>query len=279
VLNVTPDSFSDGGLYLDADAALARAKQMLAEGVDVIDVGGASSRPRGTMYGEGAAVMPADEEIRRIAPIIRVLARELNARVSVDTTKAPVAAAAIAAGASYVNDVSGGASDELLSVVADSGAAYVLMHTRGAGEVSEPNTRYADLVADVCAELRVAVARAETFGIARDRIWLDPGLGFAKTPAQSLELLARTDALVALGLPVLVGPSRKGFIASAAPGPDGAAPAPAERDPGTAAAVTLAAWLGAAAVRVHEVAPMRQALLFATATRAARTKKPTGAPP
>jgi dihydropteroate synthase len=267
VLNVTPDSFSDGGKYLPPDRALAHARRLLAEGADVIDVGGASSRPRGRLYGPGAAKVEAAEELRRVLPVVQALAAE-DVRVSIDTTHPEVGRAALAAGARIVNDVSCAASAELLHVVAEHGAQYVVMHTRGDGAVEPPNTQYADVVADVCTELVAAAARAEAAGIARERLWLDPGLGFAKTAAQSVTLLAGLPALVALGLPVLCAPSRKGFIADLAPRADGARPAPEEREPGTLAAVTSAVLHGARAVRVHDVAAARQAVLIAAAIRA-----------
>jgi dihydropteroate synthase len=267
VLNVTPDSFSDGALYLHPQAALAQARRMLAEGADVIDVGGASSRPRGKLYGEGAPPVSPADEAARVVPVIAALAAELRARISVDTTRASVADAAVAAGASIVNDVSCAASAELLDVVAARGVEYVVMHTRGSGEVAPPNTDYRDVVAEVVLELRAAVERAERRGVARERLWVDPGLGFAKTARQSLALLARLDALSALGLPVLSGPSRKGFIAEIAPAASGARPSPLEREPGTQAAVALSVMHGARGVRVHDVAASRQALLIAEAAR------------
>ena len=269
VLNVTPDSFSDGGDYLRFDDAVRHGRRLLREGADVIDVGGASSRPRGGLYGAGAARVAPAEERARVVPVVEALARELRARVSIDTIEAEVARAAIEAGATVVNDVSCGQHEALRRVVADAGVEYVLMHTRGRGEVQPPNTRYADVVAEVCAELLAAVERAVKVGIARERIWIDPGIGFAKTAAQSLALLAHTDAFAALGLPVLVGPSRKGFIAEVAPGANGAPPAPADRLGGTLAAVTTAVLGGAAAVRVHDVAAARQAVDVACALRAA----------
>jgi dihydropteroate synthase len=267
VLNVTPDSFSDGGTYLAFDAAFRHAADMLAEGADVIDVGGASSRPRGKTYGAGAASVSAREERERVVPLIEALRRELGARVSVDTRSPEVASAAVAAGAAIINDVSCGASRELLEVAARSEVEYVLMHTRGQGEVEPPNTVYAELVADVVRELLAAVERAEQCGIARRRLWIDPGIGFAKTARQSAALLGRTDALVATGLRVLCGPSRKGFIAELAPGPLGQRPAPSEREPGTLAAVTASVLQGASAVRVHDVRGARQAALLAAAMR------------
>jgi len=267
VLNVTPDSFSDGGLYSDLDAAVERARVMLREGVDVIDVGGASSRPRGVLYGQGAEPVGLDEELARTVPVVRELVTRLGARVSIDTVRAEVAAACLEAGASIVNDVSCGQSAALLEVAARGAAGLVLMHSRGDGAVTPPHTDYQDLLAEVRDELGMAAQRAQLQGVARERIWIDPGLGFAKTAAQSLELLAGLQALVATGLPVLVGASRKGFIGQTAPDPNGAVPGPTERAGGTAAAVTAAVLAGAAAVRVHDVALMRQAVLVARAIR------------
>lgn len=264
VVNVTPDSFSDGGEHLAPERAVEHARRLRADGADVIDVGGASSRPRGALYGEGAAPVAADEELRRILPVVQALARE-GARVSIDTTKAEVARAAIAAGAAIVNDVGGGASLELLDVAAELGVEYVLMHTRGAGEVQPPNTLYRDVVSDVRDELLAAAERAQARGIAREQLWLDPGIGFAKTAEQSAALLGALPVLVETGLRVLCGPSRKGFIAELAPRASGERPAPQAREPGTLAAVTAAVLQGAAAVRVHDVAAARQAVLVAEA--------------
>lgn len=266
VLNVTPDSFSDGGLYASAEAAVSHARRMLAEGADVIDVGGESTRPAGQAYGAGAPEVAIEEELARVVPVISRVYRELGGRVSIDTTKAEVARAAIAAGASIVNDVSCGRSDDLLRVTAEAGyVELVLMHNRGRGEVTPENTQYQDVVVDVRDELLAAVERAVAAGVAADRIWIDPGIGFAKTAKQSAALLAHTRVFVDTGRRVLVGPSRKSFIAQLAPGADGSVPAPLERMGGTAAAVTLAAWLGAHAVRVHDVAAMRQAVRIAEA--------------
>jgi dihydropteroate synthase len=263
VLNVTPDSFSDGGRYETVGAAVERATAMLEQGADVIDVGGESSRPGGGVYGQGAGRVPDEEEARRAVPVIREIRHKLGARVSVDTVKAGVARQAVAAGADTVNDVSCGGSAELIDVVAETGVSMVLMHNRGRGEVSGRNVAYGDVVADVIEELMRAVERAVSRGVARDKLWIDPGIGFAKTAEQSIELLARTSELAATGYPVLVGPSLKSFVAAAAPARDGRAPAPGERQGGTAAAVTAAVLGGASAVRVHDVFEMRQAALVA----------------
>jgi dihydropteroate synthase len=266
VLNVTPDSFSDGGAFFEGPRALDHARRLLEDGADVIDVGGASSRPRGRLYGAGAAEVTPDEERARVVPIIAFLARS-GATISIDTTKAEVARAALEAGARIVNDVSCAASRPLLEAAAARGADYVIMHTRGAGEVEPPNTDYGDVVAEVLGELREAAERALAAGIARDRLWIDPGLGFAKTAAQSVTLLAGLQAFATTGLRVLCGPSRKGFIAEIAPRASGVRPTPAEREPGTLAAVTAAVLQGVHAVRVHDVAAARQAVLLAEAIR------------
>lgn len=259
VLNVTPDSFSDGGRFLALDAALARAKAMLAEGADVIDVGGASSRPRGATYGAGAEDVPVDVELARVIPVVEAVARQLGAKVSIDTTRGAVADAAIRAGARVVNDVSMGRDDALLAAVARHGAELVLMHTRGTGEVVADNTAYEDVVRDVLRELGQACERARAAGVASAGLWIDPGLGFAKTAAQSAELLARTAELTGLGARVLVGASRKSFLAVLAER-DGARPAPDARLGASLAAALVAARAGAAGLRVHDVAETRQAL-------------------
>ena len=257
VLNVTPDSFSDGGLFLDRTAALARAEAMRRAGADVIDVGGESTRPAGKAYGAGYVAVSEDEEIRRTEPVVAELCAA-GITVSIDTTKAEVARRAARAGARYLNDVSGGASQALLEVAAEEGLTLVLMHNRGRGEVAGAQIAYDDVVTDVLRELSLAAQRAMDVGVPRARVWIDPGIGFAKTSAQSAALLARTHELVASGFPVLVGPSRKSFIAELSPRADGTKPPPDERVFGTAAAVCAAVMGGAAAVRVHDVAEMRQ---------------------
>ena len=269
VLNVTPDSFSDGGLYLEPGAALERARQMLAEGADVIDVGGESSRPAGREYGPGAEVVGPEEELRRVVPVVERLCGELGATVSVDTVKPEVARAALRAGARIVNDVSNGRSDGLLRAAAEAGAELVLMHNRGRGEVTGDNVRYRHVVSDVVRELLAAVGRAEAAGVPPDRVWIDPGLGFAKNAEQSLSLLAGLHALVDTGQRVLVGASRKSFLAAAAER-NGSRPPPAERLGGSLAAVALAVMQGAHAVRVHDVAASLQAVRVAERVRALR---------
>ena len=267
VLNVTPDSFSDGGRFSSVQSALDHARRMCEQGADVIDVGGESSRPRGKDYGPGAVEVSADEELRRVLPVVEALVAQ-GMTVSVDTVKASVAEAACAAGASFVNDVSMGASPALLSAVAAAAVPLVLMHNRGKGENEAANTYYGDVVVDVSRELSVALQRASDAGVRDEHLWIDPGLGFAKTAAQSMELLARTAELrERLGRPVLVGPSRKSFIARMAPDRDDALPGPTEREGGTAAACTLAVLGGCDALRVHDVRSCRQAALVAHAAR------------
>jgi len=269
VLNVTPDSFSDGGRYDDAARALEHAGRLVAEGAAVIDVGGESSRPPGATYGAGADRVSVEEELRRVVPVVAALSAR-GVRVSVDTVKPEVAQAALRAGAQIVNDVSCGADLALLDAVAEAGAELVLMHTRGGGRVDASTTGYADLVGEVIAELEAAIERALEAGVARGRVWIDPGLGFAKTAEQSLALLGNLDALVARGYPVLVGASRKSFIARTV-APAGASGPPADaRLGGSIACVAAAALAGAAAVRVHDVFESVQAARIASALRAAR---------
>ncbi|MGB0680930.1 MAG: dihydropteroate synthase, partial [Polyangiales bacterium] len=194
VLNVTPDSFCDGGRYLQADAALQQGERLWRDGATVIDIGGASSRPRGLVYGAGADPVPAREEQARVVPVIEALAAQLpEACLSVDTCRAEVARAALAAGADIVNDISGGQSAALLDAVAAAEAEIVLMHNRGDGALDAAHTHYDDLWQTVQEELAAAATRAEAAGIDRARIWLDPGLGFAKTAPQSFALLAQLE--------------------------------------------------------------------------------------
>jgi dihydropteroate synthase len=268
VLNVTPDSFSDGGAYLDPSRAVERAKALIAEGADVIDVGGESSRPPGATYGEGAAKVSVEEELARVIGVVERV-RGLGARVSIDTVKPEVAAAALRAGASIVNDVSCGASAALIEVVAEAGAELVLMHTRAGGRVDE-STRYDDVLAEVLSELGASVERARAMGIPGSRIWIDPGIGFAKTAEQSTILLGNLDALVRTGYPVLVGASRKSFIARTAIAAGSPEPAPGDRLGGSLAALTAAVMNGARAVRVHDVFESVQAVRIAEAIRGRR---------
>jgi dihydropteroate synthase len=255
VVNATPDSFSDGGRFLEADAAVARALALAEEGADLVDVGGESTRP-------GAAPVPAEEEIRRVVPVIeRLRGRGFPLPISVDTSKGAVARAALRAGADLVNDVAALADPDLAAAVAEAGVPAVLMHMRGTPGDMASRAVYGDVVREVAAELEAALARAEGAGVPRTRTIVDPGIGFAKTAAQSLELLRRLPELRALGRPILVGPSRKSFIGHVT-----GAPA-AERLPGTLAAATVAVLAGVEWLRVHDVAAARQAARVAAAIR------------
>ena len=247
VINVTPDSFSDGGDRLRPEDAIAAGEAMLAAGADILDIGGESTRP-------GAEPVPPAEEIRRIAPVVAALAR--RAPVSVDTRHAATMQAALAAGARIVNDVSGLAHDPAAAeVVAAAGCPVVLMHMRGTPATMDALADYDDVALDVHDELAARIAAAERAGIARARIILDPGIGFAKTHVQNLELLRRLRLFRSFGLPLLVGVSRKRFI-----GHYGDAPDPKERLPGSLAAALWAAINGASILRVHDVAETVQAL-------------------
>lgn len=281
ILNVTPDSFSDGGEWLDPRAAIERAKAMLAEGADVIDVGGASSRPAGATYGLGAAPVPVEEELRRVVPVLEGIFASLpHAVVSIDTTRGLVASEALRRGARIVNDVSMGRDPTLVAACAEHGAELVLMHTRGDGRIDPSSTRYGDVVEDVLGELLGAVERAEALGVPRDRVWIDPGLGFAKTAGQSMALLSAIDRFVDSGLRVLVGASRKSFLAEHAADPgSGGRPAPAERLGASVAAATLAAWAGAHGVRVHDVRASRQAVCIAAYARSKASARSCGNEP
>lgn len=258
VLNVTPDSFSDGGLAFDHGQAIARALALEAEGADILDLGGESTRP-------GADPVGADEEWRRVGPVLKGLARQLRIPISIDTYRAITAARALDDGASIVNDISGLEYDPGLgAVIAARGAALVLMHTRGRSREMYLEAQYDDVVADVARELQDRIALAERLGIARNQIVIDPGFGFAKKAVHSMTALARLDAFAALGRPILSGPSRKSFL-TAATGPL----PPSERDWATAAAVTASVLAGAHIVRVHRVAEMVQVARVADAIRAA----------
>ena len=246
VLNVTPDSFSDGGRYYDLDAALAHAHEMWALGADIIDVGGESTRP-------GASRVDAETEIGRVLPVIRTLAAD-GLRLSVDTTRAAVAEAALNAGALIINDVSGGLADpDMAKVVAGSEAPWVLMHWRGHSMDMNALASYDDVVAEVRAELVARVDGALAAGVAEENIVIDPGLGFAKHAEHDWALLHSLDSLLGLGFPVLVGASRKRFLGRLLAGENGDPRPPSGREDATAAISTLAAANGAWGVRVHSV--------------------------
>jgi dihydropteroate synthase len=254
VVNVTPDSFSDGGEWFDRDAAVTHGLQLARDGAAILDVGGESTRPR-------ALPVPADEELRRTEPVVRALARS-GAIVSIDTTKLSVAEAALDAGARYVNDVTAFRdAPDLAGLVADRNARCCLMHMLGEPRTMQEDPRYADVVDDVKAFLTERVEFAVREGIKEERIDLDPGIGFGKTLEHNLELLARVGEIVALGFRVVIGVSRKSFIHKIAGVPD-----PHARVPGTIAANVLALERGARVFRVHDVAEARQALQVASAT-------------
>lgn len=255
VLNVTPDSFSDGGDFLDADAAVTRGLALAAEGADLVDVGGESTRP-------GAGRIDLDAELARVLPVVERLAAA-GVAVSVDTTRSEVAAAAVAAGAVLVNDVSGGLADEqMLATVADLDCAYLAMHWRGHSAEMQQRAVYQDVVAEVIAELSDRVAAAKAAGIKASRLVIDPGLGFAKTVEQNWTLLRELDQFDRLGLPILVGTSRKRFLGELLADADGARP-PKERDDATTALTALLAATGVWGVRTHTVRPQLDAILVA----------------
>jgi dihydropteroate synthase len=254
VVNVTPDSFSDAGLYLDADAAVAHGLELAAEGAAILDVGGESTRP-------GAEPVDAEVEAQRVVPVVERLAAG-GRRVSVDTTKLEVARAALDAGATIVNDVAAFRfAPELAGLVAERGAGCVLMHMLGEPRTMQLDPRYDDVVSDVRAFLEERLAFAVAEGVPEERIWLDPGIGFGKSLEHNLELLRRLDEIVAIGRPVVIGTSRKSFLGKLAGGRS-----ETERLPGTIATNVLALERGATVFRVHDVAAVLDALTVAAAT-------------
>ncbi|MER7081363.1 dihydropteroate synthase [Saccharopolyspora kobensis] len=260
VLNVTPDSFSDGGRYLDRDAAVAHGVEMHRLGADIIDVGGESTRP-------GSERVDADTEIGRVLPVVRELVAA-GVPVSVDTTRAAVAAATAEAGAAVINDVSGGLADpDMARVAADTGLPWVLMHWRGHSKDMNSLADYSDVVAEVRDELLRQVDTALRAGVAAEAVVLDPGLGFAKTGRHDWQLLQRLDAFVELGFPVLVGASRKRFLGKLLADADGAPRPPAGRETATAVVSALAADRGAWGVRVHDVRQSLDAVAVTAAWR------------
>jgi dihydropteroate synthase len=257
VLNVTPDSFSDGGLLLDPARAVDAGLRMIDEGADLLDIGGESTRP-------GAAPVPPDEELKRVVPVIEGLTARTRTPVSVDTSKARVARSALEAGAVIINDISGLRFDPgLATVAAVSGAALILMHTRGTPADMAQRATYVDVVDEVRDELRESVAFAVGAGVPRERLLLDPGIGFAKEAAHSYEVVARLDEFAELGRPLVVGPSRKSFLTRAI----GSGVAPADRDYASAAAVCAVVLAGAHVVRVHAVPAMRHVVRVADEIR------------
>jgi dihydropteroate synthase len=260
VLNVTPDSFSDGGRYASVDDAVTHALEMQAAGADLIDVGGESTRP-------GARRVDAEEELRRVLPVITELAAA-GVPMSIDTYRAAVAAAALQAGVRVVNDVSGGLADpQMAEVVRDADCPWVLMHWRGHSDHMQELARYDDVVKDVRAELLARVDAAAAAGVDPYRLVIDPGLGFAKTAAHNWALLAALDSFVELGLPVLVAASRKSFLGSLLAGPDGTPRPVDDREDATTALTAYCALHGVWGVRVHEVRPSVDAALAIAAVR------------
>jgi dihydropteroate synthase len=254
VLNVTPDSFSDGGLFLEADAALARAEAMIAEGADMVDVGGESTRP-------GAEPVSEQEELDRVMPVLDGLRGRSEIPLSIDTSKAAVARAAIAAGAAFVNDVTALRGDPAMAhVVAETGVDVCLVHMKGEPRTMQEDPRYDDVVVEVRAFLERRLAFAVEAGIRAERVWLDPGIGFGKTLEHNLELIRRLGEIAGLGRPVVVGASRKRFVGTLTGRPEGG------RLAGSLAAAVLAFERGASMLRVHDVAATRDALVVAGAT-------------
>jgi dihydropteroate synthase len=263
VLNVTPDSFSDGGCFADLDVAVAHGLAMADAGADYVDVGGESTRP-------GADRIDAEEERRRVVPVVRELTAA-GVRVSVDTTRTEVAEAALGAGAVLVNDISGGLADDgMAELVAGAGVPWVLMHWRGHSREMYAQASYGNVVAEVCAELSARVDAALSAGVDAGQLVLDPGLGFAKQAAHNWELLAALPRVVALGLPVLVGASRKSFLGRLLADADGTLRAASGRDAATLATTVLAAEAGAWGVRVHDAAASADAVRTVAAVQRAR---------
>ncbi len=258
ILNITPDSFSDGGLHLDPQRAIEKGLRMAEEGADILDIGGESTRP-------GADAVDADEEMRRVLPVIEGLAARTDAVLSIDTYKASVAREAVARGARIINDISGLQYDPALArVAAETGAALILMHTRGRSREMYERAVYDDVVAEVRTELEAAMERATGAGVKREALVLDPGFGFAKRAEHSFTLLAALPALAAAGRPILSGPSRKSFLKDAI-----GERMPAEREWGTAAAVAASVLFGAHIVRVHDVRAMADVVRVSDRLRAA----------
>lgn len=262
IVNVTPDSFSDGGQWLDPIAAINHGLQLVADGADVLDIGGESSRP-------GASPIDEIEELRRVIPVIEGLAARTSTPLSIDSTKSAVARAALDAGASWVNDISAGLQEpQMLPLVAERSAVFVAMHRKGDSLKMQTAPSYQDCLGEVCEHLRERAAACLTIGIASDKLILDPGIGFGKTLEHNLDLMGRLRELRSLGAPLLVGPSRKAFIEqvnAAAEGADGQASLPFQRLGGTAAAISLCIDRGAEVFRVHDVRMMVEAARVAHA--------------
>ena len=256
VLNVTPDSFSDGGRYFACDQALARAMELLEEGADLLDVGGESSRP-------GAQPVPMDEELRRVLPLIEAVRKRSEVPLSIDTYKAGTARAALEAGANIINDITALSDPEMATVAAQHQAGLILMHMQGNPQTMQKKPEYSDLFAEVISYLRAAVERALAAGVSSQSIAVDPGIGFGKTTDHNLRLLNGLSRIAELGYPVLVGPSRKRFIGELT------GQEVSNRLFGTLAATALAVDAGARIIRIHDVAPVRQAVRVAEAVHGA----------
>ncbi|HTX19367.1 MAG TPA: dihydropteroate synthase [Bacteroidota bacterium] len=257
VLNVTPDSFSDGGKYLDPERAVDRAHEMVSQGADIIDVGGESSRPKGP-YGEGAEIVSDDEEIGRVVPVIERIAGSSDVPISIDTYKSTVAEAALHAGASIVNDISGLTHDPLMaSVIAKHRGALIAMHMKGTPKTMQADPQYGDVVREVKSGLADSVKSARWAGI--EHILIDPGIGFGKNIGHNLTLIRHLGEFRSLGCPIVIGPSRKAFIGTLLNSPVG------DRLEGTAAAVAAAIIAGANVVRVHDVREMKRVAIVADA--------------
>jgi len=255
VLNVTPDSFSDGGQCLNPEVAIERAQQMIAEGADLIDIGGESTRP-------GSSYVDQDEEIKRISPILILLRKLTNIPLSIDTRKAAVARMALDLGADIINDVSALQDDpRMAQLIQESGAGVVLMHRQGHSVTMQKAPQYEDVVGEIKAFLSKRVSMAQSMGIPADHIIVDPGIGFGKTLNHNLEILGNIGELLPLGQPILIGVSRKAFIGTLTGKPVG------EREMGNAAALAAAVWQGAHIVRVHDVGAIHDAILVAQALR------------
>lgn len=251
IVNVTPDSFSDGGRYFDKDAAIRRALQMVRDGADIIDIGGESTRP-------GAKPVDTARELVRVIPVIRALAKKITVPISIDTRKSEVADAALAAGASIVNDISALYHDpHMAEVVARRRAYLILMHMQGTPESMQRKPHYKDVVRDIIKDLKCSVAYAMKSGITRDKIIIDPGIGFGKTYHHNIEILRRLDEFKALRLPICIGTSRKSFIGKAL-----GVLNPADRLQGTVATSVFARIKGANILRVHDVKEVAQAILM-----------------
>lgn len=272
VVNVTPDSFSDAGRFLDPERAIQHGLALVDEGANLLDVGGESTRP-------GAGPLDADTELRRVVPVVKGLAARTRVPVSIDTTKAAVAEAALESGASIVNDISAGTFDpRMLAVVAQHRAGFVAMHMQGTPRDMQVDPRYGDVVTEVVEFLRGRVRAGLEAGLERSSFWIDPGIGFGKCLEHNLELLVRLDEMRSLGLTVCLGVSRKSFIAALEQraGVPRERSDPGQRTGGTAAALTLGVWNGAEILRVHDVAMMKQAALVAEALRLRNRREERG---